>query len=100
MIMRLPHGLPPAARGHEACFLCLQVKLSDESLTQQQPEILFPWRSVIVKGDGTVRRVKRDWVIPPINVPENSRGQFPEDLVRVRGTQRRSVSSVDVREGP
>lgn len=66
------------------------MKLSDESLTQQLPEILFPWRSVIVKGDGTVRRVKRDWVIPPINVPENSRGQFPEDLVRVRSTQRQS----------
>uniref|UniRef100_A0A3Q2WRV1 Cadherin 2, type 1, N-cadherin (neuronal) n=1 Tax=Haplochromis burtoni TaxID=8153 RepID=A0A3Q2WRV1_HAPBU len=50
----------------------------------QVPEILFPWRSVVVRGDGTLRRVKRDWVIPPINVPENSRGQFPEDLVRIR----------------
>uniref|UniRef100_A0A674PLF0 Cadherin 2, type 1, N-cadherin (neuronal) n=1 Tax=Takifugu rubripes TaxID=31033 RepID=A0A674PLF0_TAKRU len=56
----------------------------DATLTQHLPEILFPWRSMIVKGDGTVRRVKRDWVIPPINVPENSRGQFPEDLVRIR----------------
>lgn len=98
--MCLPHRLHPAACGHEACFLCLQVKLSDKSLTQQLPEILFPWRSVIVKGDGTVRRVKRDWVIPPINVPENSRGQFPEDLVRVRSIQRQSCLSVDVREGP
>uniref|UniRef100_H3CYP9 Cadherin 2, type 1, N-cadherin (neuronal) n=1 Tax=Tetraodon nigroviridis TaxID=99883 RepID=H3CYP9_TETNG len=61
-----------------------QVELGDAGLTQQLPEILFPWRSVIVKGDGTVRRVKRDWVIPVINVPENSRGQFPEDLVRIR----------------
>lgn len=67
---------------------CLQVKRGDAALTQQLPEILFPWRSVIVKGDGTVRRVKRDWVIPPINVPENSRGQFPEDLVRVRHPER------------
>uniref|UniRef100_A0A8C5AAI0 Cadherin 2 n=1 Tax=Gadus morhua TaxID=8049 RepID=A0A8C5AAI0_GADMO len=32
----------------------------------------------------TLLRVKRDWVIPPINVPENSRGQFPEELVRIR----------------
>uniref|UniRef100_A0AAQ5XC99 Cadherin domain-containing protein n=1 Tax=Amphiprion ocellaris TaxID=80972 RepID=A0AAQ5XC99_AMPOC len=39
---------------------------------------------VVVRGDGTLRRAKRDWVIPPINVPENSRGQFPEDLVRIR----------------
>ncbi|XP_070688101.1 cadherin-2-like [Pempheris klunzingeri] len=61
-----------------------QVKPSDATLTQRLPEILFPWRSVVVRGDGTLRRVKRDWVIPPINVPENSRGQFPEDLVRIR----------------
>uniref|UniRef100_A0A4W5QYL5 Cadherin 2, type 1, N-cadherin (neuronal) n=1 Tax=Hucho hucho TaxID=62062 RepID=A0A4W5QYL5_9TELE len=46
--------------------------------------IMFPWRSVVVRGDGSLRRVKRDWVIPPINVPENSRGQFPEELVRIR----------------
>uniref|UniRef100_A0A4W5R2I9 Cadherin 2, type 1, N-cadherin (neuronal) n=1 Tax=Hucho hucho TaxID=62062 RepID=A0A4W5R2I9_9TELE len=46
--------------------------------------IMFPWRSVVVRGDGSLRRVKRDWVIPPINVPENSRGQFPEELVRLR----------------
>uniref|UniRef100_A0A673XTI0 Cadherin 2, type 1, N-cadherin (neuronal) n=1 Tax=Salmo trutta TaxID=8032 RepID=A0A673XTI0_SALTR len=37
-----------------------------------------------LRGDGSLRRVKRDWVIPPINVPENSRGQFPEELVRIR----------------
>ncbi|XP_058494075.1 cadherin-2-like isoform X1 [Solea solea] len=61
-----------------------QVKPSDATLIRRLPEILFPWRSVVVGGDGTVRRVKRDWVIPPINVPENSRGQFPEDLVRIR----------------
>lgn len=71
---------------HNACLLSLQVKPSDAMLTQQVPEILFPWRSLDVRGDGTVRRVKRDWVIPPINVPENSRGQFPEELVRVSHT--------------
>uniref|UniRef100_A0A3Q3RBQ0 Cadherin domain-containing protein n=1 Tax=Monopterus albus TaxID=43700 RepID=A0A3Q3RBQ0_MONAL len=64
--------------GHE------QVKPSDATLTQRVPEILFPWHSVVVRGDGALRRVKRDWVIPPISVPENSRGQFPEDLVRIR----------------
>ncbi|XP_017290239.1 cadherin-2 [Kryptolebias marmoratus] len=61
-----------------------QVKSSDAELTQQEPEILFPWRNMVVRGDSTLRRAKRDWVIPPINVPENSRGQFPEDLVRIR----------------
>uniref|UniRef100_A0A3P9DH71 Cadherin 2, type 1, N-cadherin (neuronal) n=1 Tax=Maylandia zebra TaxID=106582 RepID=A0A3P9DH71_9CICH len=74
----------PELNIHDACLLSLQVKPGDATLTQQVPEILFPWRSVVVRGDGTLRRVKRDWVIPPINVPENSRGQFPEDLVRIR----------------
>lgn len=78
----------PELNIHDACLLSLQVKPGDATLTQQVPEILFPWRSVVVRGDGTLRRVKRDWVIPPINVPENSRGQFPEDLVRVRHTHR------------
>ncbi|XP_034036255.1 cadherin-2-like [Thalassophryne amazonica] len=61
-----------------------QVKLSDATLTQPLTEILFPWHSVVVSSEGALRRVKRDWVIPPINVPENSRGQFPEELVRIR----------------
>uniref|UniRef100_A0A671W214 Cadherin 2, type 1, N-cadherin (neuronal) n=1 Tax=Sparus aurata TaxID=8175 RepID=A0A671W214_SPAAU len=69
---------------HNACLLSLQVQPSDATLTQRVPEILFPWRSTVVRGDGSLRRLKRDWVIPPINVPENSRGQFPEDLVRIR----------------
>jgi len=32
-----------------------------------------------------LRRQKRDWVIPPINCPENERGPFPKKLVQVRG---------------
>lgn len=61
-----------------------QVNASHTAATQHVPEILFPWRSVVVRGNGSLRRVKRDWVIPPINVPENSRGQFPEELVGIR----------------
>lgn len=33
----------------------------------------------------TLRRRKRDWVIPPIKVPENERGPFPKKLVQVLG---------------
>uniref|UniRef100_A0AAR2JFH0 Cadherin domain-containing protein n=1 Tax=Pygocentrus nattereri TaxID=42514 RepID=A0AAR2JFH0_PYGNA len=46
------------------------------------PEIIIPSRQL----DSELKRMKRDWVIPPINVPENSRGPFPQDLVRVRST--------------
>ncbi|XP_010217083.1 PREDICTED: cadherin-1-like [Tinamus guttatus] len=34
-----------------------------------------------------LRRQKRDWVIPPINCPENERGPFPKNLVQVGGTR-------------
>uniref|UniRef100_A0A673X480 Cadherin 2, type 1, N-cadherin (neuronal) n=1 Tax=Salmo trutta TaxID=8032 RepID=A0A673X480_SALTR len=60
------------------------VNSSSEAVTQQVREIVFPWHSLVGGDDGSLRRVKRDWVIPPINVPENSRGQFPEELVRIR----------------
>ncbi|XP_052358840.1 cadherin-2-like, partial [Oncorhynchus keta] len=64
--------------------LIKQVNSSSAAVTQQVREIVFPWHSLVVGDDGSLRRVKRDWVIPPINVPENSRGQFPEELVRIR----------------
>uniref|UniRef100_A0A673X766 Cadherin 2, type 1, N-cadherin (neuronal) n=1 Tax=Salmo trutta TaxID=8032 RepID=A0A673X766_SALTR len=54
------------------------------TLNHSVREIVFPWHSLVGGDDGSLRRVKRDWVIPPINVPENSRGQFPEELVRIR----------------
>ncbi|XP_047230302.1 cadherin-2-like [Girardinichthys multiradiatus] len=69
-----------------------QVMPGDAALTQQVPEVLFPWRNTVVSGDGTVRRVKRDWVIPPINVPENSRGPFPEVLVTIRSNKDKNLN--------
>lgn len=46
------------------------------------PQALYPWRN---QGKGLVR-VKRDWIIPPIRVLENSK-QVPEDLVQVRNVK-------------
>lgn len=46
---------------------------------QKEEEALYPWRN---QGKGLVR-VKRDWIIPPIRVAENSK-QVPEDLVQVK----------------
>lgn len=45
--------------------------------------MLLPWPQH--QSANGLRRQKRDWVIPPINVPENSRGPFPQQLVRVSG---------------
>ncbi|NWV70222.1 CADH1 protein, partial [Malurus elegans] len=34
-----------------------------------------------------LRRHKRDWVIPPINCPENERGPFPKPLVQIKSNK-------------
>uniref|UniRef100_A0A3B1INL8 Cadherin 2 n=1 Tax=Astyanax mexicanus TaxID=7994 RepID=A0A3B1INL8_ASTMX len=52
------------------------------------PEIVIPSRQL----DGELKRMKRDWVIPPINVPENSRGPFPQELVRIRSDHDNKVN--------
>uniref|UniRef100_A0A8B9M793 Cadherin 1 n=1 Tax=Accipiter nisus TaxID=211598 RepID=A0A8B9M793_9AVES len=47
-----------------------------------QPDVLtFP-----EPGHG-LRRQKRDWVIPPINCPENERGPFPKKLVQIKSNK-------------
>ncbi|XP_053570971.1 cadherin-2 [Bombina bombina] len=57
--------------------------------SQKLKEITFSPQS---KHNGILRRQKRDWVIPPINVPENSRGSFPQELVRIRSDRDKSLS--------
>ncbi|XP_060892563.1 cadherin-15 [Labrus mixtus] len=62
-------------------LLC-QVWISAEPYHTQgelHPQALYPWRN---QGNGMVR-VKRDWIIPPIRVLENSK-QVPEDLVQIK----------------
>lgn len=51
--------------------------------SQPPKDTLLPWPQH--QSSSGLRRQKRDWVIPPINVPENSRGPFPQQLVRVSG---------------
>ncbi|XP_064154587.1 cadherin-4-like isoform X2 [Anguilla rostrata] len=56
---------------------------------QQPSVILFPAHRGT--SSGGLRRQRRDWVIPPINVPENSRGPFPQMLVSIRSDQDREI---------
>ncbi|XP_031470896.1 B-cadherin [Phasianus colchicus] len=39
----------------------------------------------------SLRRQKRDWVIPPIKVPENERGPFPKNLVQIKSNRDREA---------
>uniref|UniRef100_A0A8C4SQ71 Cadherin 15, type 1, M-cadherin (myotubule) n=1 Tax=Erpetoichthys calabaricus TaxID=27687 RepID=A0A8C4SQ71_ERPCA len=45
---------------------------------EQSPGVLFPWRLI-----GLGHRVKRAWVIPPVNTPENAK-QIPKRLVQIK----------------
>lgn len=55
------------------------------------PELLFQEEPTPAKRmewpkfPSTLKRRKRDWVIPPIRMPENERGPFPKKLVQVGG---------------
>ncbi|MBN3288629.1 CADH2 protein, partial [Polyodon spathula] len=53
-------------------------------------EIVFPQHHL--DRSGQLKRMKRDWVIPPINVAENSRGPFPLELVRIRSDRDKNRS--------
>ncbi|GAA6233586.1 cadherin-15 [Lates japonicus] len=58
-------------------------------------QALYPWRS---QGKGLVR-VKRDWIIPPIRVLENSK-QVPEDLVQIKSDKIFTGEVIYKLEGP
>ncbi|NXP29942.1 CADH1 protein, partial [Scytalopus superciliaris] len=54
----------------------------DQMQQDMAPDVLtFPEH-----GHG-LRRQKRDWVIPPINCPENERGPFPKKLVQIKSNK-------------
>ncbi|XP_056090797.1 cadherin-1-like [Rhinichthys klamathensis goyatoka] len=48
--------------------------------------LMFP------KPSTGLKRAKRGWVIPPFNVPENSRGPFPEKLVQIKSDYSKEVT--------
>ena len=60
----------------------MKEKKKEEEVRAPPTVIMFPGSGG--RGSGGLHRQKRDWVIPPVNVPENSRGPFPQMLVSVR----------------
>uniref|UniRef100_F7I6V3 Cadherin-2 n=1 Tax=Callithrix jacchus TaxID=9483 RepID=F7I6V3_CALJA len=75
-----------------AVKLSLKPTLPEESVKEstEVEEIVFPRQ--LGKHSGHLQRQKRDWVIPPINLPENSRGPFPQELVRIRSDRDKNLS--------
>ncbi|XP_015240359.1 PREDICTED: cadherin-15 [Cyprinodon variegatus] len=61
----------------------------------QDPKTLYLWRN---QGKG-MKRVKRDWIIPPIRVSENSR-YVPENLVQIKSDKIFSGVVIYKLEGP
>ncbi|XP_059211631.1 cadherin-15 [Centropristis striata] len=78
-------------------LLCQVWSSADPHHTEekQHPQVLYPWRN---QGTGMVR-VKRDWIIPPIRVLENSK-QVPEDLVQIKSDKIFKGEVIYKLEGP
>ncbi|KAG7468590.1 hypothetical protein MATL_G00144530 [Megalops atlanticus] len=62
--------------------------------TPAVPVLMFPQSS-----EG-LRRRKRDWVIPPINFPENDRGPFPKKMVQIRSSNDKEIKIQYTISGP
>uniref|UniRef100_A0A672KMI9 Cadherin-15-like n=1 Tax=Sinocyclocheilus grahami TaxID=75366 RepID=A0A672KMI9_SINGR len=78
-------------------ILTLSVSSSGQ-VTQSDlnPAVLHPWRH---RSAGPQVRVKRDWIIPPIRVSENSK-QVPEDLVQIKSDKVFTGEVIYMLEGP
>ncbi|CAI5682124.1 unnamed protein product [Oreochromis niloticus] len=64
--------------------LTIPVSVSMNAADAQVPVLQFP-----EPGEGLKRR-KRDWVIPPLNVPENQRGTYPLKVAQIRSNEDRA----------
>ncbi|XP_045076398.1 cadherin-4-like, partial [Coregonus clupeaformis] len=74
-----------ALAGHPPSVPMSQIGVEDmiARAWDSNPRVIkFPRKHQRSSSANGLRRQKRDWVIPPINVPENSRGPFPQMLVR------------------
>ncbi|XP_048042321.1 B-cadherin isoform X5 [Megalobrama amblycephala] len=59
----------------------------DAVMNISSPQMESPSNDLVLtfpKSSTGLKRAKRDWVIPPFNVLENSRGPFPQWLVQIK----------------
>uniref|UniRef100_A0A8C0U9R8 Cadherin domain-containing protein n=1 Tax=Cyanistes caeruleus TaxID=156563 RepID=A0A8C0U9R8_CYACU len=79
---------------------CKEQALPPGNAAPQIPHPLLPRPAVpsftsipqeLPRAHAALRRQKRDWVIPPIKVPENERGPFPKKLVQIKSNRDRDT---------
>uniref|UniRef100_A0A673X3U1 Cadherin 15, type 1, M-cadherin (myotubule) n=1 Tax=Salmo trutta TaxID=8032 RepID=A0A673X3U1_SALTR len=81
------------ALGYKTKSPCVSGQAGREDLN---PAVLYPWRQ---RSSGGLSRVKRDWIIPPIRVLENSK-QVPENLVQIKSDKIFTGEVIYKLEGP
>ncbi|XP_068595430.1 B-cadherin [Brachionichthys hirsutus] len=69
---------------------CLTKSWNNDTLRRQNvenrlPTFGFPHMS------GSLKRTKREWVIPPLNFPENDRGPYPKIMVKIKSSYEKKV---------
>uniref|UniRef100_A0A3B3S7C7 Cadherin 15, type 1, M-cadherin (myotubule) n=1 Tax=Paramormyrops kingsleyae TaxID=1676925 RepID=A0A3B3S7C7_9TELE len=65
---------------------------------QKNADVLHPWRGFAAGSAGRTR-MKRDWIIPPIRISENSK-QVPEKIVQIKSDKVYTGKVIYKLEGP
>ncbi|KAM4574004.1 LOW QUALITY PROTEIN: B-cadherin [Odontesthes bonariensis] len=83
-----------AAAGMQPRCLDNGLNSANQSNLELLPIIEFPQMS------GDLKRMKRDWVIPPIYYPENDRGPYPKYMVKLKSNNDENVAITYKISGP
>ncbi|XP_041047083.1 B-cadherin [Carcharodon carcharias] len=72
-----------------------KLKDSADDMSKNVPVIRFPRSS-----GSSLRRRKREWVIPAINHPENQRGPFPIEITKIESSLKKEIKIYYYISGP